>query len=34
MVELGAQAIRWVDDEPFPGVVGVQFTVRWDQLIQ
>ncbi|MFF2146409.1 hypothetical protein [Kitasatospora sp. NPDC058190] len=26
MVELSAEAVRWVDDEPFPGIVEVQFT--------
>ncbi|MFJ3963125.1 hypothetical protein [Streptomyces sp. NPDC090036] len=26
MVELRAEAVRWVDDEPFPGVVEVRFT--------
>ncbi|MFD7946151.1 hypothetical protein [Streptomyces sp. NPDC059744] len=26
MVELRAEAVRWVDDEPFPGVVEVLFT--------
>ncbi|WP_433892476.1 hypothetical protein [Streptomyces sp. CA-111067] len=26
MIELRCQAVRWVDDEPWPGVVEVQFT--------
>ncbi|GFE20619.1 hypothetical protein [Streptomyces nigrescens] len=26
MVELRCEAVRWADDEPFPGVVEVQFT--------
>lgn len=26
MVELRCEAVRWVDDEPWPGVVEVQFT--------
>ncbi|MDR6981379.1 MULTISPECIES: hypothetical protein [unclassified Streptomyces] len=25
-MELRAEAVRWVDDEPFPGVVEVRFT--------
>ena len=33
MAELRGQEIRWVDAEPFPGVVKVPFTVRWDQLL-
>ncbi|WP_229929251.1 hypothetical protein [Kitasatospora xanthocidica] len=26
VVELRCEAVRWVDDEPFPGIVEVQFT--------
>ncbi|MFE7707587.1 hypothetical protein ACFU6I_17685 [Streptomyces sp. NPDC057486] len=26
MVKLRAEAARWVDDEPFPGMVEIQFT--------
>ncbi|MEU3562363.1 hypothetical protein [Kitasatospora sp. NPDC006786] len=26
MLELQCEAVRWVDDEPWPGVVEVQFT--------